>query len=657
MARFHFFTDIDTLSNQPAADAFGPMSGAAATQFRVTSLHRAAAGASPNAYAVCDGLLLAQDAGTDLLNLILKPTEQPPFAFPKIKFFVYRGVQKSSLVSGDEVAPATNNDLTKSIWDSQQARNASAGTSAAAPAEALGLGGGGGSIEDVFYREDASFQLPLVRSGWSFGQFDPAQFGFEIMVESIGFDPELPIVRTAENVISVAALPASPTQAQEFEHWHDKEAIQNYVDPSAFFGGFYFHTLRVKHSDGSVSKKKKNALYDDVLKGAHLTAQGDGVFFNRNKIYLDIRNEYNHSLNYFKNYGTYTNTDIYYAGDTIDPVTVRNYYASEWPLMVVDNPDMSAGNTNSKKQVIRLSLPDGSGDNPLPTLYVSAGRTADLYPREPKGAARLIDLTVVSGFTNEVSLAIPNRDGLSSTTAVSSYIKLKYFKRFDPAAAAPPASSGTVIRAGHYLDNLFAPFAMKIPFPGVAALKSVVYDEELFIDAAPLTGVFSTAKYEDQVNYTFLCLPKALVDVNPAQLITPPAVKSNEYGSYLEHLTSSLPGLKVKKSFLSLNQQASYLVAQDFGAPMTDFVNQRLDRIVTLSVPVAALPASTAASFHPKSRLYLALNNRQQAVDNAGQPYEKFDLYVRGYAESGGQIGVSEVPLNLTVYLKDNTHA
>lgn len=71
------------------------MSGAAATQFRVTSIHKALAGASPNAYAVCDGLLLAQETGNNLINLILKPTEQPPFAFPKTKFFVYDGGSKS----------------------------------------------------------------------------------------------------------------------------------------------------------------------------------------------------------------------------------------------------------------------------------------------------------------------------------------------------------------------------------------------------------------------------------------------------------------------------------------------------------------------------------------------------------------------------------
>lgn len=487
MASFYFFVDIEAAGNQLAADAFGPVSGAADTKFRVTSIHRPAASASPNAYAVCDGLLLAQAAGNNLVNLILKPIEQPPFAFPKIKFFVYRGVRKSSLVSGNEVAPPTNNDLTKSIWDSQQARNTSAGTSDNAPAEALGLDvTGGGSIEDVFYRDGANYQLPLVRAGWSLGEFDPAQFGFEIMADSIGFDPALPTVRTPENVVNVAALPASPTQAQEFEHWHDKEAILNYIDPCAFFGGFYLHILRVRDSGGSVSKKKKNEIYDDVLKGSHLAAPGDGVFFNRNKTYLDIRNEFNHSINYFKNYGTYSNTDIKLGFDLNSAPAVRNYYASGWPLSSFDNADLPAGNTSSKN-IVRLSLPDGGGENPLPTLYVSAGYLSELYPRATKDKAKLIDLSAAAGFTSEVTFAVPNRNSLQSTTAISSYIKLKYCKRLDPSAAAPPASSGTATRAVNYLDNLFAPFDMRAPTGGSPGTGLTVYDEErvMFVASEP----------------------------------------------------------------------------------------------------------------------------------------------------------------------------
>lgn len=658
MAKFHFFTDIDRLGSQSATDAFGPVSSSPDTKFRVTSLHQPTSGSTPNAYAVCDGRLLVQDAGNNLVNLILKPNEQPPFSFPEIKFFIYRGVQKSSLVNGNDVAPSANNDLTKSIWESQQKKNASAGSSDNPPIQALGIDiSGNGSIDEVFYRENVSYQLPLVRSGWSLGEFDSSQFGFELMVGAIGFDPALPIVRTAGNIITVTALPAQPTQAQEFEYWHDKEAILNYIDPCAFFGGFYARKLKVKYADGSVSKKNKNEIYDDVLKGAHLTAATDGVFFNRNRTYLDIRNEYNHSINYFKNYGTYSNTDINCAFDVDDSLTTRNYYASTWPLMIIDKGDLPATNA-SKRNLIRLALPDGAGDNPCPTLYLSAGYSNDSYPREPKDKAKLINLNVSSGFTDEVALATPNRDGQSSTTAISSYIKLKYFKRFDPDATTPPVSSGTVIRASNYLDNLFAPFAMKIPFAGTAKLKSVVYDDEFFVDAESLTGVFSSAKYEDHKSYSFLRLPKVILDIVPSQVLNLAGIKSDIYGSYLEHLSSDWEDFEIKKSFLSINQQEiDYLLAKDFSLSEEDATNQRLDKVISLSIPISVLQTSVVSLFHPKARVYLALKNRQELMDDFGQPFEGFELFARGFVLVNDQIQVDEIALNVNVRLKDNTYA
>jgi len=658
MPTFQFFADIDRVDSQSAPDAFGPVGGVSDTQFQVTSIHRAVASAPPTAYAVCDGILLAQDAGSNLVNLVLKPTQQPPFAFPKIKFFIYRGIRKSSLVSGSEVASETNNDLTKSIWQSQHARNTSAGTTDNPPAEALGLDvSGTGSIDQVYYREGVSYQLPLVRSGWSLGEFDPSGFGFEIMVEAIGFDPELPIIKTASNVINVAALPTSPTQAQDFEYWHDKEAILNYIDPSAFFGSFYLHQLKIRFAGGSISTKKNDAIYDDVLTGAHLSTPGQGVFFNRNRTYLDVRNEYNHSLNYFKNYGTYSNTDVRCAFDSAASLITRNYYGNTWPLMVLENIDLPPGNTSSSKNILRLALPDGAGDNPLPTLYVLAGYLADQYPAEPKAGTTLIDLSPTSGFTNEVIFALPNRAGLSSTTVVSCYIRLMYFKRFDPAAASPPVSSGTVVRAEHPLDKIFAPFAMKIPFTGAtAALLSVVCDDELFLDADTLTGVYFTAKYDDSSNYSFVCLPKLLREISPSQRIALHAVNSNAYKTYLEHISAEVGGVEVRQSFLSLNQQhAAYLVAKDFTLPDDDVANQRLDKIVTLTMPKTALPASLESAFHPGTRIYLALKNRQGGTDDIGQRFDTFDLFATGYSVANGQIAVSEVDLGVTLYLKDTS--
>lgn len=641
MPSFFFFTEPDSLGSQSDADAFGPVVGSADTQFRVTSIHRPVAGKTPNAYAVCDGLLLAQEAGNNLINLILKPTEQPPFAFPKIKFFIYRGIQKSTLVSGNDVAPSATNDLTKSIWDSQKAKNASAGSSDSAPAQALGIDiTNNGAVDDVFYRENVSYQLPLIRAGWSMGQFDPMGFGFEIMVEAIGLDPELSLVRTAANIITVAALSSSPTQAEEFEHWHDKEAILNYIDAGSFFGGFYFHTLKVKHSDGSVSTKKKNEVYDDVLKGSHLTATNDGVFFNRNRTYLDIRNEYNHSINYFKNYGTYSSTDINCAFAISDPLIARNYYASHWPLMIIDNSDLPPGNSASNKNIIRLALPDGAGDNPLPTLYISAGYRADLYPREPKGKIKLLDLNVSSGVTEEVSLATPNRDGLSLTTAISSYIRLKYFRRPDPTAVTAPVSSGTVIRASNCFDNLFAPFDMRIPFAGNPRTGVMVYDEEsaLFVTAEPPRNYVGRLGLATDLSYvTFFSYPVIMRAGESYPALDSFQIPGKTRYWTLSYLNQVEPGsnrtvlLKSSLTHASNNIPFLCLGRNPSGGSGSDSLNpDDLDAVTITSTQHADLLNLYQSTFANRFRTYLGITASNMLDDN-GQSFVKLALVLRGF--------------------------
>ena len=557
-------------------------------------------------------------------------------------------------MSGNDVAPSATNDLTKSIWDSQQAKNASAGTSDNPPAEALGIDiTTNGAVDDVFYRENVSYQLPLVRAGWSLGQFDPAGFGFEIMVEAIGFDPALPLVRTAANIITVAALSPSPTQAEEFEHWHDKEAILNYIDPCAFFGGFYFHTLKVKHANGSVSKKKKNEVYDDVLKGPHLTAANEGMFFNRNRTYLDIRNEYNHSINYFKNYGTYTNTDINCAFAAADPLTARNYYASHWPLMVLDNSDFPTGNAASNKNFIRLALPDGAGDNPLPTLYISAGYLADLYPREPKDKGKLIDVNVAGGFTDEVALAFPNRDDLSTTTAVSTYTKLKYFKRFDPSATTPPVSSGTVIRASNYLDSLFIPFAMKIPFGGSARIKSVLCDTETFVSGGPTSSgdsVVKVGKAEDVSNVTLFACPFIVRDESVESISVPYLLSGQSVDgddTFLNVFARSYAPERLRKSQLIISASATMYVefVNDNGVNSTKAIPD-LDRFIGFAFGHATFNILTnlaSSHFETKYGTHLGVTNIQAQTDDLGFNYVSYELVLRGFVLNGGVIGVGEI--------------
>lgn len=654
MSDFFFFTDIDLLSAQTSGNEFGPVAANTSTQYQVTSLHSSTS--VPKAYAVCDGILLVQDAGTNLVNLILKPIKQPPFAFPKVKFFIYRGVQKSSIINGLEIAPSTTNDLTASLWASQAAKNNSAGTNDNPPKEAVGIDiTSNGSIDDVFYRDNISFQLPIVKAGWSIGNFDPAGFGFEIMVEAIGFDPELTLVRTSNNIINVTALPGSPTQAQEFEYWHDKEAILNYIDPSAFFGSFYNFKLKVKSSDGSTSNKSKNEIYDDVLV-KHI---------NKNVVYLDIRNEYNHSINYFKNYGTYTNTDINIAYDNTSTAVVKNYYTDTWPVLRIQNVDFPSNTTN--KNIIRISLPDGSGENPLPTLFISSGYLLDTYPREPKEKNKLIDLTVTSGFTNEIKLVVPNRDGMPGTSAISTYIKLKYNKRFDPNAASPPVSSGTVIRASHYMDNLFQPLAMKIPFAGNDKIKSIVYSDEFLVDSISINNnqlAMNLGMANDIHNVSLFAYPFITKrTVGNSDLKNIPlsfsGIKDNNSDDFIDYFASKNNSIAKELEFVVGGNNIEYLDLEiDSTLPVPNLENLDLENFYQLNIDKIDTPVSEwqniqnliQSNFITKYPVFIGLVNATITIDDNGYDVLSQDIALRGFEIISNNIQFKEVNTNIKTY-------
>ena len=95
MASFYFFTDVDLLQTQNASQAFGPISN---TSFRTTSLHQSSSNA--NAYAVCDGQVFIQQnsQNSNLVNLLIKPKNQGIVNFVNVKYFVYRGILKNTLI-------------------------------------------------------------------------------------------------------------------------------------------------------------------------------------------------------------------------------------------------------------------------------------------------------------------------------------------------------------------------------------------------------------------------------------------------------------------------------------------------------------------------------------------------------------------------------
>ena len=120
MTKFFFFTDFDLLQAQGNSDVFGAVLPAdtdyiaGKDRYRLGSKHKATA--NPLAYAMCKGqILVQQDSVTPtLVNIILKPDRQPDLGLPKIKYFIYRGILKSSLTDGINIISG-GNTLTNAI--------------------------------------------------------------------------------------------------------------------------------------------------------------------------------------------------------------------------------------------------------------------------------------------------------------------------------------------------------------------------------------------------------------------------------------------------------------------------------------------------------------------------------------------------------------
>lgn len=685
-SNFYFFTDTNLLSPQTSTTAFGPAgSVSGADLYRTTSMHTATA--HPNAYAVCDGIVCVQriPGAPGLVNLLLKPLAQPDLNLSPVKCFIYKGIREASLISGTDVAPAGNNRLTASLWDTQAKKNQSAGTSATAPAAALGVDMAAAAvpnslpgtplfpdtdlIETLFYQEKVTFQLPVVKGGWSIGQFDKGGFGFEVLMEGLGFQHTLALGRTLENKISVPSLPGTATPAEVFDHWHAKEQVLGFMDPCAFYGSFFLAGVRAKGStDNSFHRKSGNDLYNDVL----------SCFINRNTAYLDIRNEHNYSLDYFNNYGR--QIQLSYDPGTDAPVPV-DYYGSGWPILKLESANFPSSNSTKARNPFRIQLP--VGDNAVPLLYVSQGyrdmgSQGNGFPPELKSADRFFDAFQTpagasftdtkgdSGLTS-MTFVVPNVTGQGATTPVSCNIRLKYFKQQQTAPTA--STSATAVTSANYLDNLIYPLDLRIPFAGGASVMSSVYAEEVYVDAQSVDGVNcdfvgSVGIARDADNTTFFVVPTSVrrQEGQASTLVSLVGESTDTTASYPELVASKYSQQQVQASFLTVAGNSVPVAEFASSAPpgaKKALAEPDFDKLVLFSVENSACDAwsGTAAGLDDRFRTYLGVKNLQTLADDAGTEYTSFELSLRGYAPDTTTDGyiVQEVSTGLVLPTSDAT--
>lgn len=713
-ARIHFFTvaDANVFNNQPASDPFGPFIDSLQPTkdfFRLTSKHTATGTAK--AYAVCNGVVAVQEdsINNNLINLILKPLQQPALNFAPIKYFIYKGIKKSSLFSGTDITAKPTNRLTETLWQSAENRLQSVTTKNAAlnpplpvpvqsdftppPNKTLGvhltaslnssLYGDDKPIDNLFFKGDVDFQLPIVYGGWDIGEFESAGFGFEIVFENVNYFPTLDKVRKLENIVEVDKLTGTEPGDVKFENRLKREEVINYMDPSSFFGSLYGNRLFVMPpgnnnlnlvSTGDFDKKKGNDIYLDALKNR---------FANLNRTYIDIRNEHGFSFNFYENYGD----DITIVFSKDGALLERNFYESNWPLLIIENTEFVGGNTSSKN-IIELSLPTladlstQTAENKLPLAYISQGYLSNAFLKNVRGNSRFLTLTVnedsgdiLSKYTKEkISLAIPNDSAENDTTVVSSYIRIKYLKRLEQLPSSPPTSLGIILRGAHYLDNLLVPIGMQLPFSSNAKIKSVVFDEEVYIDgtfipSVELDGIGKIGLGEDDNgNVTLFVFITDLHDKNGTirSTFAISGETRNEDGDLLTQVTKKESHLTLAKAALNINNSSvPYILLEETSSGFANF--EKVDPREFFGFLITKIEFTTILSLaqdlnnfsSDKMPVFIAFEKvtvdiSPHGTTDTGAPFTRYEIVLRGHKKFGTAYQVVQVNTNVIIYTNGN---
>lgn len=519
MKRYFFYTDpVKLTTPQTVNQAFGPAGTSSGNdRYRITNLHTAT---DAPAIAVCDGMISVQEDTTGTLSIILKPNYQPPFDFPFIKYFIYKGIKRSSIVTSNSVKFANKNSIPfiKRIdesWQNPLPDNTS--NPKTNSKKVLGLAYKTGSrfdvdgtskaifektdpIDNFFYYPNAQFTLPQVRAGEKIGEF-AGTFGFEIVLERLGYEPKIELTRTKTNYIKVTALTGSnysPNDADYFKHWHDKEECLNYIDPCAFYGSF--SGTKVFYYDPSKTNKRGKSntpkeVYDDIM----------SKFYNKNTIYLDIRNDYNYSFNYFKNYGF----DITLLDDNNE--LTLDTTASLWPISILKlNTIETYGSIKKAFWRTALSLP--LGDNNVPLLYLSKAYVKKFRRLKRKHRLKhpnkLFNQT--TGFIGPVNLSFPIIDDGGTNKFISNYYRINYYDQ-----DRDHTNSSLVPSKAHYLNGLFRPLDLvqNLSIKG-NDFRFTIWHEEALVNLTKYGGpayISSIGIAEDQHHITLFAFPNRFI--------------------------------------------------------------------------------------------------------------------------------------------------
>lgn len=677
---FYFFTEPSKIQDQISGQEFGAIDE---NNFRLGNMFSAVPSEIPKAFAVTEGLVLVQQLGTtDNYSIVLKPSQQPELDLPKIDFIIYKGIKKESLLDAvdfSKVAPEETTDLTRLIHQSTQLWFAEQETdipnTEPAADTSLGLAYNalavepdyqkldGDSLNDAFYSSN-DLTLPFVFGGNYLGDFDTSSdFGIMIVFEKVGFQSTFQLSRELNSELNFNALPATPTNAEVFKRKHEKENVLAFMDSTAFFGAFSSLGIQV-YNDGFVEKAGDN-LYTDVIE----------KHFNRNKLYLDIRNEYDDSYNYYQNYGDTLRWSLDGTNNLVDVEYYRNY---QWPILVIDDNEFIVNAGDDK--VIRLSLPNQ--DNEFPLVYLKRAYRENLGLEElPDNINKFLtpiqieNVTLTDYVRLNQNLIVPQ----SNDQIFANYYQLKYIKRAkvdddDPGGTdTNNPTSGNALYKRVYLDNLFPIFDMHIPFADTNHTNLKVYSDVSHIDKLlvkdisqnDIVGNYTLRDYTSSIgiardaNYIiFISFPFSYNNnINYNEDVLPlTSIETGNNNLFLIELNSLISSISLEKSEFTLNNQTvgflRFVNNPDSEESRFTPTNYNFRDVIVLSLTTqeyTILDNLKNTHFPDGYKVYLGVKDITP-ITSSGNNYFSFEYVLRGLREQNDDIETYVVDTGIISY-------
>lgn len=482
----HFFTEPDLLSTN--TQYFGPevdlWSSSDPNEFQgyffhnnifnVTTIFELTEQAK--VFACQDSMMIVQeyiDSGTglvnnDLVNIVLKPTKGLDIPYTPIKYYIYRGILKSSFISGSSITPdvpASKTEFITKFWKSWIDYKIFMGTPTT-PAvfpdptpKSFGYGTLPNTtlVEEIFNSSESNnniindFQAIEVKEGEWIGNFGVGEIGFEIITDTDDFLVNLDYVKKSNHIIDVTAL-ASITPVTPISNFNlrtRREQVLNFIDPVAFFGMHHDIGVDLFSSYDSTSIKrttttKKNLeLYNEVLT----------KFVNHDTVYFDIRNEKGFSYNFYDNYKDAENVN-FIIGRPTGITSLPNIYLKYkmgldmFPIVICKPVIDGILPLVSDKEVIDLFFRFDDNLEPLifaenSKLLASNGKTNFIEKGD------LID-TLTPGWTKNIRIKAPTVTVGGAKVNLPYFFKLQYFRQKENVA-----SPNTVLKNNNYLDAVF----------------------------------------------------------------------------------------------------------------------------------------------------------------------------------------------------------